>query len=508
MPRAPLPFVFNFAWRDLCDPRSRGTMAVMILTIAAVTALTLLALGLPRAAERARRQRLQDEPLTLCLWTWDADGLAGRPFTSERLLDLERRLQTHFSETQAHARCYPIQEMRLDWRKNSSGGPVELIELRGRTLAPGDPMLNGFTPRNGTRFMSDDQAGVVVTSRLLEILGYPANLSAGTVLQVRSPTSHERIDVSVVGVLDGTLPFQHCFVFTEAFARRLWAAETYQPESTVYSGPVPEQWPDPHELPPHVKQALREFGISPPRIVERTGQPSCWKLTTQRDVLPTRSMWRIYAGRINELMKEAGKPLGPDFERLEFLTQLAPPTPPIYELAAVYVDDLAVLEPAATVLRTAGLQTNDSVILQLRAYGEATEAAQRFLLAIAVVVFVLAAVNLMALQALRLQKKVSEIGMLRAVGMNEMVLLGIHVLEASLLGFAGTLIGITFALVVAELLTYAFGLQGWISLLTPEFYSRVGMFLVASFLLGWMSSAVVTVWIVHASSPAESLNKQ
>lgn len=503
-----ISFLVRFAIQDLADARGRASTFIIVLTVALVTVFTLLSLILPQAAERARLEHLKSEPLTLCLWAWDADGVAGQPITQQRLKELSNQL-SHFVGESKQAHCYPFYELKLDWRKNTRDGVYSCVSLRGRTLQEGDPLLESCPLRGGEHFTLTDQKGVLVTPSLLNALDYPADPPPGTVLSIRAAASAELLKVPLLGVLREELPFRHTFVMTEAFENSLRTSEADVPLRTIRTGPVPSRWPRPFALPVSVREALAAFKISRPSVLERTGRPLTWSLTTERDTPPVRSLWRDELRRLNDLMQEAGYPRGRDFEMLETLEQqLPPPSRPGYDLVGVYVADLPALHPAAHAIRTVGLQANEGVIRQLQAYNEATQAARIILLWIAGIVGFIATVNLLALQMLRLQKKVAEIGMLGTIGMSSSTLLAIHGVEILLLWITGTLAGIVLSLATAEGLANACHFHPWKSLLSADFFSRGSVFLLLSLSFCVMSSWISILWTAHGTSPAMALSRQ
>jgi hypothetical protein len=497
--RQRLAFLLGFAFRDLFEKRARRTTLVCILTVGVLTALATVLLVLPQTNEQVRLRKLRQTPLALCLWV--NDGPVGRKITSDLLAKLREQV----------ASTYPFHETEFDWLVQAGGRERGSVALRGRTLASGDPLLESVPLQSGKRFESPDQAGAIVTPEFLRLVLLPAETLPGTMLHIRSRSSGAAVAVPLVAVTADKLPLGHHFLLTEACELALLSSDPDVAVQTVRTGPIPETWPRPRQLPATVREALRAFRLDLPVREERLGKPHVWQISSLSDLPPRCSQWRTYLKRINELMKEAGFTPGPEFDRIE--------TPPVqvhlperggYDMAGVYVHDLPDLRPAADGIRAAtGLHVvNDGVIQQLNEYAAAARVELVVLLLVLLVVVVLAALNLVVVQELRTQQKIAEIGLLRAVGMNDRLLRGLCQLEAALLWLLGVGGGL-----LVSVLVLSIGVRQTLSdteraaLFTQQWLLLETAFLALSALI-CSGSAWFATRSARRACPAESLRKQ
>lgn len=500
-------FLLGFALQDLLDGRGLGTTTVLTLTVALVTALTTLALGLPGAAEQVFRRQLRDRPLAQCLLVWEPDRIASHPLTPSRMQTLRTALADKLTLPADAVRCFPFHESRLTWQRNPAGGPLVFEpDIRGRTLVPGDPFLKNCRLRSGRPFADDTEEGVVVADGFLERLGYPADLEAGATLHVASAGSGRPVPVTLVGVLAHPLPFSFAYVMTEAGERNLRSQDPDREAATIWTGPIHEKWPAPRQLPRAVEDALNDYLIARPRRVERDGGVVVWELNTLRSPPPRVSLWKEQLEELHKRLQEQF-PASPGFvEKFEARVEKRPLPPRTgHDLAEVYVDDLSQLSSAAQGIRAAHLETDQGVVLQMEAYAEASRAAERVLLWVVVVVSVIAVVNVFALQTLRVQRKAVEVGMLRAMGMDGPVLLAVYTLEGALLWLSGSLLGLGLAAAVGASLGAYYAPGEWVELLTAEWGRQVALFLGGAALVCCLAT-VAAVLRPLLGAPARALS--
>jgi hypothetical protein len=399
----------------------------------------------------------------------------------------------------------------LDFLLGGPDGADRSLRLRGRTLAPGDPLLDSLPLRAGSPFHDPAQAGVIVTPEFLRLLGLPADAAAGTELHVRARASGARVAVPLVGVTSDRLPLGHQFVLTEAYETQLLTTEPDVPAPAIRTGPIPEQWPRPRELPAAVRQALKVFDLDLPAREERLGKPPVWQISSFRDHPPRCSDWRLYLRRISEMMEAEGFPRAAEIDRID--APSAHPRPPQregYDLAGVYLRDLPELRPAADAIRArTQLQiVNEGVIDQLNDIAAASRSALVVLSSVLAVVWLVAAVNLVVLLELRTQHKVAEVGLLRAIGISDALLRQIYEMEGALLWLLGVGVGLLLAAAAGA------GLLGW--LVPGEAWAVVAngrllwpgtVLLAVSALVCWLGTRYATA-AARRAAPAESLRKQ
>ena len=426
-----LRFLFGFAWQDLFERNARRTTRVLLVTVAVLSGFTLAVYGLALGYQRVRLQRLQRDPLALCLWA--TVPTLGDKVKPEQIAALRRRL--------GESSCFPFREAEMDWFVRPKNEELaHSTSLTGRTLAPDDPLLQSFPLRSGRGFEQADAEGVIVTESMLRILDQRADVTS---LRLRARASGEPIDVAVLGVTQAPLPLGHTFLMTEEYHRRLLTEDPNPAVANVRTGPVPASWPEPEHLPQTVKNALDSYNILPPRIEKRADGGKVWLLESS-DNPQLRSNWLACVNRIHQLMLESDRRLkpAPDFVRI-VLPGTAPRAqlPAGYDGVGIYVGDLPQLKPAAEAAQEAGLSVNRDVIEQIEAIGRASRAAVLLLTLVVVVLGTLSFWNIKVIQELRSLQKVSEIGMLKAIGMSNGLLRQVYLTEAALVWALGTVGG-------------------------------------------------------------------
>jgi ABC-type lipoprotein release transport system permease subunit len=146
--------------------------------------------------------------------------------------------------------------------------------------------------------------------------------------------------------------------------------------------------------------------------------------------------------------------------------------------------------------------------MQVQAIADAAKEATTVLLWVLLVVALIACVNVVVLQEMRTQPKVPEIGLLRAIGMDDRTLEGIYAAEAALIWLLGTAAGLVLALVVVGILVWLYVRPDELRQLFSWWWLRgLGLYLGGSAVLCWAS-----VWwatrSARVSPPAESLTRQ
>jgi hypothetical protein len=433
-----LRFLFGFAWQDLFERNARRTTRVLLVTVAVLSGFTLAVYGLALGYERVRLRRLERDPLALCLWA--TVPTLGDKVKPEQVASLRDRL--------GESSCHPFREAELDWFVQPRGeGPAHSTSLSGRTLAPGDPLLEspavhgrGLPLQSGRGFARPDEEGVIVTESMLRILEQKPGVSA---LRLRSRASGEPVDVPLLGLTQGPLPLGHSFLMTESYHRRLLTEDPNPAVANIRTGPVPSSWPDPDRLPQAVTEALSTYEILPPLVEKRTDGSRVWLLRSNENPPPLRSNWLAYVKNIHELMLKSDRKLkpAPEFVRIVIPAVIRAQPPARYDGVGIYVRDLPGLKPAAEVAQAAGLNVNRDVIEQIEAISRASRLAVVLLTVVVVVLGALSFWNIKVIQELRSLQKVSEIGMLKAIGMSNGLLRQVYLAEASLVWGLGTVGG-------------------------------------------------------------------
>lgn len=163
-----------------------------------------------------------------------------------------------------------------------------------------------------------------------------------------------------------------------------------------------------------------------------------------------------------------------------------------YEMAGLYVGDDPDLKPAAAAVRPLQFKANESVIDVLESIGRTSRLALAILGGVAAVFLFNGWANMYVIQRLRSEQMRSEIGMLKAIGMDAASLRALLLIQGLILWVGGTVRGFALGLLVGyacawlfvaearEEVTTAFACPWW--LWTPVLATTAIAFLVSSIL--------------------------
>ena len=464
--RQRLRFLHWFALSDLYEPNAYRTTRVNRRSVALVTALSILAFGLAEGTREVRLAQFRANPMTLCLWIGDPNETARIDTRLQQEMSdaLRRRLGPGF-----RAAC-PFQRLLYGWylsdaaeNRDTRSGTARDTLIEGRTLSADDPFLEGLKGHfvQGGPFTAPEHGGVIVTRRMLELLRLiptetaEAPLKKAAVVYPKTlalrvfNAPDERKDVPVVGVIDLVLPNGQQFVVTAGYERRLRKEMAPIRAPRVQTGPVPADWPARSGLPPRVKDLLAGETYNILRLSRRArpedGRP-VWVVETGHASGLLIRTWRTFLEAVRAIMKEENLPDPPEFvSELKLLdaTQEDADDPPAFRMAGVYLTDLPALEPAAALLRhDFQFPVNEEVIEQIKAIDKNSQQAMIASTVLALVLLTNGCSNMRVIQKLRAELKLTEIGMLKAMGMSHGLLRGLHLYEAWLVWRAGTIAGV------------------------------------------------------------------
>jgi len=210
-------------------------------------------------------------------------------------------------------------------------------------------------------------------------------------------------------------------------------------------------------------------------------------------------------------MEGEGFPRAAEIDVIE-VPSARPALPPRegYDLAGVYLRDLPELRPTADAIRArTRLQIiNEGVIQQLNDIASAARAALVVLSSVLVVVWLVAAVNLVVVLELRTQQKVAEIGLLRAIGISDALLRQVYEMEAALLWLLGAGAGLVLAAGVGVvLLGWLVPGESWAVVANGRLVLLAVLIVGGSALVCWSGTWYATR-AARRSAPADSLRKQ
>jgi hypothetical protein len=432
-PARRLRFLGSYAWRDLFERSAWGTTAVIMATLAVVVALTLLAFGLAEGFERVRLARLKNDPQTLCLWV----GYSGEPILQHDRARIREHLVQRFGAEDAIRGAFPFREVPFHWVDGSD--PTQRPQVLGRTLAPGDPLLQGRAFRSGGAFRDASAEGVVVSRHMLEQLHLSPDAPPAEIeLEGHSGVVRK---VPVVGVLEEAVPPNNLgFVITEPFYVALRTQDQNVRSPQVRTGPVPGKWPEPEDLPELMKRALQQYGVMTPVLRTYRGQ-DVWVLTSRGGIAYRLNVWKSYLEGLQRTAKELNLPTDPAFGQVTPLQKLPEEPLPEPTRLALYLRDLPHLKPAAEEIDKLGFFVNKDVVAQIESIHRSSAAIRTLLTAIILVIGVQAGWGMTVIQGLRARQKVTEIGMLKAMGVDNQLMRQLYLAESAVLWLFGALLG-------------------------------------------------------------------
>ena len=435
-------FILRFAWRDLIDRRGRATALILALTLGALSAVTAAALMTPGLSERRQKAEVVKSPLSSSTWARPEFAEFGKLVAPDELAALETELRREMGDRIAAVRGFYA--VRYEF------GPA--LRAVGRTFAPDDPLLAKLPLKAGETPNAESPLGLMATEALLERLDLPFDASViGRTLDIQLVPAGTPVRITVVAVLRDNLPLGHQFAVTlpqdDAFG-----AVPDDPAAYIISGPMPAAWPDKiSPLKDKTKRRLEEMlearNINFPPEVQRSGSGERNLRLDYPDAQPPRpSEWKEYLKVYADIMAEGEYATAAE-EKRGFAVPGGPAVgkakPKIregFDWVGVQVADPSDLGIATTVLRRLQFSATEGAAGQLRALAAAAGEAARMMRGVLVGVWLAAAINLFAMQMLRLKPKLPEFGLLRALGTSRPTLALVGAIQGLVLWLGGTLI--------------------------------------------------------------------
>ena len=453
-------FLFWFARQNLFAPATARSTQVNRQTVALVTFFSLTSLGLALGVWRVRVERQMRDRLNLCLFI-------GSPNETARIdAEMVRKIRSDVPKVLHEPDkflCFPFSEVKYLWYEEASPGQSRgdnTPEYFGRTIATGDPLLQSREIIEGPGAANPNFQGVAISTIMRRLLKIPRPLPP--TLRLRHPITSLPLEVPLAGVLKpGELPFGHDFVIPESVEDTYINTEPDIPSRIVDTGPVPDDWPTPGgstPMPKDFDRALNRLRLAIPKEnpPAKPGGKRTWRLTSKVRPEPTRLQWQASVGSLLATMKAAGLNSPDSFLKIRIPDAAAPDRRTLYQMAALYVGDDPDLQPAATAVRALQFKANESIIESLAAIGRTSRGALTILGAVAAVFLINGWSNMYVIQRLRSERMRSEIGMLKAIGMDGQSLLKIVLVEALILWVGGTIRGIALGLILGYACAWAF----------------------------------------------------
>jgi hypothetical protein len=443
-------FVTWFIWHDLRERRAWATTLAAVVGLSAIAFFLVMGNGLATGLERVRDQQQRENPLTLGLWV---SRTTTKTITKETLEETVQSIRAKMGPGAVEG-AYPIRELqKLSWQEK--GGPDQpggyLAGMVGRTLAKGDRLLASLKvtwlaqPSPG----DDEDDWVVVNPKLLQRLGYAPCAQPPLKLVCKSENSGlEKVDVRGITGVDP--PFEYLFLIPEKYAMKLQSLKEPPPQPHIWVGPVPDGWSS-KQLPPEVSKWLNdnEVSLADTRHGDE-GQPSVrvWQFNYNGlGVAPRVNAWQARVEWIRSQMavwhptpdaSHFGDIL--DWPGRKKEAELAP-LPEYYSQGVIYTGPNTDDRKVADLLDASGLQVRRDELTKSEALRDQTRLYQKLLWPCGLVLLAIGGLTVAVLQDLRMAPKISEMGMLRAMGLSNPMLLAIYQTEAAIIGLVSGLVG-------------------------------------------------------------------
>lgn len=423
--------------------RTRRVWWVYVGTVTFLVAFAVLVVGLTLGSVRLQEQRLsQDRRATYLL----LNPRPGHSLTAEAINQIQSAVRARFPEA-SELQVYPYSTLSWDW--HDTGRRDYRLRFRGRTLAAGDPLLLTEPRSHGRVFERPNESGVLLTEDMLQELsgkGEPVPEQLYVTLNVRPEP------VPVVGVLTRQLPGNFDFVVTEQTAEMLALRNPNPQASEVYSGRLPPAWADLEKLPVEasgIMSGARPWSKAHVEWVgpRRRGDGWVWMFQARKKPYPRLDQWKLMLVELRAVLPTAGisndqfclpEPVTTEPE--------VPSEPSTYDRVGVYLGRLSDLDRKLdAVLETTtkqGLDHNPDTVAQLRPLLRAGNKAHLTLTVLLAILLVLAVGNLYVVHDLRAGQKVTEVGMLKAMGMSHSLLRWIYLTEGLLVWLVGSTVGV------------------------------------------------------------------
>lgn len=420
------------AWAGLFGPGMRFVTWVSIFSIIVIIVLFVDICGFIGGYYRVQSRILLEDPLSVCLWVGQP-GFADQLFTAERLQAIEQTLRSSNKVQSWH----PMHEIWLD--VGLIHEPENTLQIVGRTMSDSDPVEVLFQSQ-AELSTGGSSHGIYLSTRMLKLIGWNQP-GLPSELRIRGPTGLYT-SVPVKGVLRRELPWNHQFVVDEICYQNYLEANRDERSSCVITGSVPQSWPSEFgRFPEVVRFAFDRYSLFPPRL-EQSGNGQRWRMETYESGGLSKSQWSAYLKQIAKLMTEKGYEQAPE-EFWQSLTMELPHTvtseAPPYNLVVVYIKSVEYLREVKILLERGGFRVRDTneTISRMEHIYRSTVTAGVMLTGISLIIGLGFFLTLIGMHSLRVNSKLPQIGMLKAIGMSLKELKLLYICESIIIwGFA------------------------------------------------------------------------
>ena len=425
------------AVRGLLRPGRRIATLISGAALLLLTAIAIDTLGLYQGHYAVQERQLLDDPWVTCLWVGHA-ALGEENYTPERLKGLSELLKKN-----PHVRMIcPSHEMNLYWfmlDSKDSSTPV-----RGRTYSREEPLyprlreLSSFPPGE------EEPLGVYVTEKFWQIVQASSkkqkNRPKLSTLEFYAPDG-QRVTTKVLGTIPEELPWDYQFLASEDWYKQYITAHDRKAAS-IQTGPLPKSWPC--EPPETVLRAFSQYRLFGPRCINTSSGEVLWEIETYESKEYHAFHWRGYLKQIARLMSAEGYQEAEekffDFSFLEPAEEQSKP----FQVVSVYVHDIDGLRPVKELLEHHHHYVRDAndIISKLEKLRQSASATGWVLVGILAVLAIGLLIILAGVQVLRIELRVSEIAMLKAMGMSTRGISALFAIETIIVWLCSTVFGL------------------------------------------------------------------
>lgn len=452
----------RFCLRDVVGGASWRTSLAMLITVFGVCLLSVVAFGLFSGAERVQIRRIEQQPLALRL---RANRMKLPAFEVQYLMqDLKPDLEERFGKRLTKFSPFRVRELRIRIAPDS---PATSVQSRTVHLDKGQDigesaLIRHLNFRPAEALDNSVVAGVILCPQGLAKLGLGINQIPSQIyfdIDNHSSRNSKTIAVAVLGVLSNDLPENVDVIFTEDVERKLFYAAKPVLLDRLIIGSFPDSWDE--EQFDTFKAGVEKVADSEIALDWEVAPPfddplhrELW--LTSQEATEYESFWKEELSKVQSVLNNGAR----QEDASELVAKNLPAAstdakgPNIYHYLGLYFTDPLALPVAADYLETLP-QFKDRKVDR----GQADQVANVQKLSAAhlkvldvfrVIVGMFVFLNLLIIQVLRAQQKNAEAGMLRAVGMNHLDMLGIVCLESGIVWAFGALTGIVFGEIVGR----------------------------------------------------------
>jgi len=453
-------FLKWYARQDLFSPTAFKVTRVIIFTLAFLAFLLTSALALSVLLPKIHEMRLKNSPLARSLWIGQP-GIRERQLTDEKTSQIVAALASE-KYVGAEPTLSGFHQISLNFRDSTSANCNR--EFWGRTIREEDAVFDALKKHAG---VADTGAlGIIATQDLMAKLGFENRPVESLTIRFGSASNPE-INVPVWFCLDLKLPYNHTFIISESSYAALYTKGHHVESNAVNSGEASEKFPKPKQI--RGNEELRVFleSTDVDFLTDADGKPFVRLKKEKPMAVPS---WKTLIAQLSVKLEAAGFKQPDSFADPKNITPIDPvdamPQPFYgFDLAEVRVASVDDLKSAAAGCLEAGYPADETLVQQLEDINKAGNLFFGAILAISSLIAINSVVVIGVIQKLRCEQKVSEFGMLKAMGLTSREFTRVFKNQSTILWQRSMAWGLMVSAILSVILA------GWV--LRPDEYSTV-----------------------------------